>query len=428
MEESKITKSFCVLPWIHSFVNFNGGYQLCCTSEEYLTSIPDKNGTPFNIKSLPSLNEVMNAETYKNIRLNMLEGNWSGACTRCFESESMGGVSRRNIENEQYSHLIENLIKTTSENGEIQVECKSIDYRLGNLCNLKCRMCSPQSTNAWINEWNQAKPELEKITPAQRLEYENYDWIEKDFLLVEFKKKLAFAKHIHFAGGEPLITPQMAKMLQTCVDLGVSEEIILSYNTNLTKLPLNVLELWKNFKEVKILCSVDGFGEINNYIRHPSKWEVIDKNLMFIDQHAREYKISEIILSCTVQLLNVMNLAELYSYLKKFNNIIPALNLIPLHQPHYLQTTLLPAKAKTVATQRLLETAHDLENKLPFAYEYLRENIFQIINLMNSTDHSSQLSLFRKANADMDKIKNLSLFKSIPELNEILCEHYIKDL
>ena len=32
---------FCILPWIHSFVNSNGNYQVCCTSEEHHIAITE---------------------------------------------------------------------------------------------------------------------------------------------------------------------------------------------------------------------------------------------------------------------------------------------------------------------------------------------------------------------------------------------------
>jgi len=138
------------------------------------------------------------------------------------------------------------------------------------------------------------------------------------------------------------------------------------------------------------------------------------------------YKRQEIILSSTVQIYNVLELKDLYNYLKKFKNIVKALNLINLHEPSYLQTTVLPLEVKALATQRLLEVARDLENESLGTYEYLRENIFQTINYMNQQDHSNKLLVFRKVNTAIDKLKGLSLHDSIPELNAFLYSHYIK--
>ena len=420
-------KTFCVLPWIHSFVNSNGNYQICCTAEEHHPGIPDNNNNLYNIKNRPSPEEIMNSAFMNKARKDMLNGVWNKACTRCLVTESTAGTSRRMIENLHYNHLVPELIKQTNEDGSLKkIKFKSIDYRLGNLCNLECRMCGPHSSNKWIKDWNSVKPESEQMSPERRIEVENYDWIEKDYLLTEFKEKLIDAEHLHFAGGEPLFTPQMATMLKYCIDLGVAQNIILTYNTNATKLPMPVLELWKQFKGIRLLCSIDGFGKVNEYIRYPSKWDVIDKNLTFLDDNFEAYKIQEIILSCTVQIYNVLALTDLYNYLKKFKNIIPALNLVNLHYPEYLLAKLLPTEAKQLATMRLLQVASDLNGKLSDKYQYLEENIHQIINFMNESDKSNLLPLFTSVNSKIDKAKGIEFGEYIPELKAVITQDYFK--
>lgn len=414
-------KTFCVLPWIHSFVNSNGNYQVCCTAEEYHPGIPNGDHTFFNIKDRPNIDEVMNADFMNKVRHDMLNGISNNICSRCLITEVNKGVSRRIIENKKYENLIPQLVSETNANGSLKkYKFKSIDYRLGNLCNLECRMCGPHSSSKWIKDWNKVKPEAEQMSPKFQQIYENYDWIEKDYLLQEFKEKLPNIDHLHFAGGEPLFTPQMATMLQFCVDLDVAKNITLSYNTNATKLPMPVLELWKKFKGVRLLCSIDGFDKVNEYIRYPSKWEVIDRNLTFLDDNFEQYNIEEILLSCTVQIYNILSLPDLYDYLKKFKKIIPALNLINLSIPFYLKTTVLPLEAKKIATSRLLKISKELHNKLPPEYIYLDENIHQVLTFMNATDASNHLPVFKSVNFKIDEAKNIHLKDNIPELAEYL--------
>lgn len=416
-------KTFCALAWVHSFVNSNGNYQVCCTSEEYHVGIPDAQGAFFNIKNRPSHEEVMNSAFFSNIRKDMLSGKWNEVCTRCFVTEDNGGVSRREIENKKYSGLIETLKKETNPDGSLKhLKFKSIDYRLGNFCNLECRMCGPHSSSRWLKDWNDVKPQDEQISSSYRILLENYDWIEKDSLIDEFKEKLLHVEHLHFAGGEPLIAPQMTKMLKICVEMGVAQNITLSYNTNVTALPESVLELWKEFKAVRLLCSIDGFDKVNEYIRYPSKWEKIDKNLTFLDENFNKYKIEEILLSCTVQIYNVLSLESLYDYLKKFKNIVPALNLVNLHVPFYLKTTLLPPEAKALASQRLKKIADDLRGRLPEKYSYLEQNISQVTNFMNNVDHSDQLKIFKTVNANIDRVKQTRLKDHVPELEFLLID------
>lgn len=420
-DKSKERDSFCILPWIHSFVNSNGNYQVCCTSEEHHLAITDEDGKNFNIKNRPSQEEVMNSKFMKDIRKDMLEGRWNKVCTRCLISELSDGVSRREIENKDYADIIEEAKASTASDGTIsEVKYRSIDYRLGNLCNLQCRMCGPHSSSAWLKDWNIVKPDDEKMDERRRIELENYDWIEKDYLFEEFQEKLKYCDHLHFAGGEPLITPQMSRMLKYCIDNDYAQNIELTYNTNLTKLPENVLELWKHFKAVKLLCSVDGFGKVNEYVRHPTKWDVIDRNLTYLDQNAEKYHIEEILLSTTVQIYNILDLPNLYEYLKKFKVVIPAMNLVNLHIPNYLQSSVLPAHAKKVATERLEEYYPILKRDLPEHYKYLADNIHQAINFMNQSESSHRLPIFMRINGSMDGIKGVTLQEQIPELYDLI--------
>jgi sulfatase maturation enzyme AslB (radical SAM superfamily) len=265
--DNRKSKTFCILPWIHSYVNSNGAYQVCCTADEYHKGIPDKDGVDYNINNRPDVSEVMNSDFMKTLRKQMLEGKWSDVCTRCFETESLDGVSRRIIENKEHENLIDDLIDKTKHDGEIEVELKTLDYRLGNLCNLQCRMCGPFSSGNWIKDWNDVMPEKVHMSPEQVSYYQNFQWVEKDLLIDELKEKINGIDRIHFAGGEPLLSPQMAKILRECIRLGVSKNISISYNTNATVLPKEILNLWKEFKEIKLLCSVDGFREVNDYIQ-----------------------------------------------------------------------------------------------------------------------------------------------------------------
>ncbi len=417
--------TFCVLPWIHSFVNSNGAYQVCCTSEEHHDGIRDLDNNYFNIKNKPNLEDIRNAELMKSLRLKMLSGEWDRICTRCFETERLDGTSRRMIENSEHQTILEELINNTHSDGSIKNQFKTLDYRLGNKCNLECRMCGVFSSEKWIADWNKVKPAKEALTEEQLNYFKNFNWPEDQYLVEEFKGKQGRVERIHFGGGEPLISKQMTALLQECVKSGSAKNITLSYNTNITVLPKDVLHLWKEFKGVKLLCSVDGFNEINEYIRYPSNWSHVDKNLHFLDENFKELGLVEVLLSTTVQIYNVLNLKELYDYVRGFKNITPALNLINLHFPVYLSTQVLPLAAKKIATGRLIKIAKNLENALLPEQQYLLDNIYQIINFMNERDLSKKLAEFKKTNKKFDELKNAKLSTSLPELNELLISHYL---
>ena len=155
--DEKATKTFCPLAWTHSFVNQNGAYQLCCTSEEFENNILSNDGKKLFVSDGVDPKTVMNTDYMKKIRLQMLDGQWPKMCMRCKISEDLDGVSRRNVEIRNFQDFNEEFIQSTEADGTVPAIIKSADYRLGNLCNLQCRMCNPRSTKLWIKDWNKIK-------------------------------------------------------------------------------------------------------------------------------------------------------------------------------------------------------------------------------------------------------------------------------
>ena len=208
--KNEISKSFCVLPWIHSFVNNSGNFQVCCTGEEFSNDIKNDEGEIYNIKTNPDVNEVMNSNYMKNLRKILLKGKLPPICTRCVRLERSGSDSRRIIENEEYQEIIEDLIEETQIDGEIKFEAKHIDYRLGNTCNLQCRMCSPIASNKWSDEYLDMTEGLRNGTAfEERIKsYKTLNWQDQDCILEDFKSKYHAVERLHFGGGEPLISKE----------------------------------------------------------------------------------------------------------------------------------------------------------------------------------------------------------------------------
>src|SRR5207302_1496655 len=115
-------------------------------------------------------------------------------------------------------------------------------------------------------------------------------------------------------------------------------------------------DLWPEFRAVKILASVDGYGPLNELIRYPARWSVIDRNLRDLDQNFERLGLSDVIVMTTVQIYNVMDLDPLYEYLAThFEKVCPLPQLINLHHPPYLRTQVLPPPLKAIARKRLTQ-------------------------------------------------------------------------
>lgn len=420
--DEKSKKTFCPLPWNHSYLNLNGTYHVCCTGQGYNNAIKTNLGVDANIQSGISTDEVMNSEFMKSLRLKMLKGEWSSICQRCEITEKNKGVSRRNLEVYNCESSLDQMLSSTNEDGSVSYPVTSIDYRLGNVCNLQCRMCNPRSTKLWINDWNKVVPEREKVSLEMMDSFKKYDWIDSEELVRDFKEKSSHLQHIQFAGGEPLLVPQMSRILELCIESGNAKNMIITYTTNLTTLPQKVLELWKNFKGIKILASIDAIGDLNHYIRYPSAWDSIHTNLKFIDENYQKFNIVECMLNTTVQALNICHLDKIYDYLSSFNFVVKVPNLSNLYFPNYLATPVLPVPLKKIATMNLIQLKKDSTLKVPDHQKYLVENINNVIQFMNSYDgyRTEEFQKFKKFQNDFDKIKGLNLLDYCREFEKFI--------
>jgi sulfatase maturation enzyme AslB (radical SAM superfamily) len=124
------------------------------------------------------------------------------------------------------------------------------------------------------------------------------------------------------------------------------------YNTNLTTIKYkdkNIIDIWRQFKSVKIQCSIDAVGQPLEYIRSGTSWEKIKSN---IDQLVSASQNSNITMnfSLVLSILNIWFVDTLYDY-ASMNNI--PVDLIILSGPDYLALDVMPGQLKTVALDKI---------------------------------------------------------------------------
>jgi MoaA/NifB/PqqE/SkfB family radical SAM enzyme len=413
-------KSFCVLPWIHSFVNNGGEYQVCCTGEEGNNYIIDDDKKPINIKDNPKIEKVMNSKFMMDLRLEMLDGKLPDYCNRCVKTEASGGASRRMIENKHYHNLIDDLKFSTKTDGEIPIKLLNIDYRLGNSCNLICRMCNPKSSKRWVEQIKKLSPDLQEHDYKEDLErYLKINWNTSEVIVNDFKGKSEHVERLHFAGGEPLYSKKMINLLEHCIKLKINNRITLSYNTNLTILPEAVLGLWKEFKEVKLLVSLDGIGQLDDYIRYPSNFNKIHENLNYLDKQHFKYNISEILVSVTVQLNNIFHLDKFLDFLNQFEFVTKIPNFMVLYFPDYLQINCLPKNLTMMASMKINELIKKFEEQDIKDSDFLIQNLLQVKGYLSrqykEEERVKLFDQFIRFSKEFDNGKSLSLTSVNPE-------------
>ncbi len=118
--------------------------------------------------------------------------------------------------------------------------------------------------------------EAGRILPVPNL----YSWYESSTFWQQLQAVMPSIRQMYLVGGEPLLIEAHYDFLESCVKRGYAQNIKLEYNSNITAIPDKAWSLWKHFRLVQIGASIDGIGRVNDYIRHPSKWERVHENLM----------------------------------------------------------------------------------------------------------------------------------------------------
>lgn len=315
--------TFCAIPWIHRQTDEQGFHQLCCVAAGEGNTLRNAHGERLHISQQLTDEQVLNSPGVKLVRRQMMRGEWPAACERCRQSEEAGSSSIRMLLNRQFGEDREILLGQTRPDGTIDHPgVRYADIRLGNACNLTCRMCGPAASRLWAAYFNDVQPAAYRLPAGQLHILGENNWVKREPLAWLLEQCLPSVERLHFAGGEPLIVPEMVDALQQCVASGRANQIELSYNTNVTVLPEKVTALWPHFRSVSLLCSVDGYGRLNDYIRRPSCWSDIDRNLRTIDRRSKEWKVHWAAISTTARSTMVFldaadksaNLPEFFSF------------------------------------------------------------------------------------------------------------------
>ena len=351
------------MPWIHLATRPNGDVRVCCTANASGAGEEDtkdaglvkQNGQVMNLQQ-HTISEVWNSDYMKAVRLQMLDNKIPTSCTKCFEEESQGIVSKRQWETVVWKERldIDSIINATEPDGNLPVDIPYFDLRLGNLCQLKCIMCSPHDSSSWIKEWKLQYPKYKTIELKQDQDWNidfDYTWYKKSGFLEDMRSQASNIRELYFAGGEPLLIPEHYKILEFMVESGSAKDCILRYNSNGLELPEKLFALWNHFKQVKFNFSVDAVGNRNDYIRYPSKWENVIANLKRLDDTPNNITVN---IACAVQLLNVITIPELVHWKESMNfkkiNLPPyGAGLIGTHLvylPSYLNVRVLPKHLK----------------------------------------------------------------------------------
>lgn len=335
--------TICGYPWLSLDITSTGEFKPCCFFSQPITN---NKGEEFNAV-YHTIKEVYNSPFMTTLRKQFRDGEKPSGCQRCWNEEQDQVRSKRLLLKHRfplYSYDV-NWEQDSINN------LKMLSIAFGNICNLKCRICSStNSSQIAIEKLSVIAKANQKNSPT----YQNLvkgRWItdNKNTLwsqLTDPELELVF---FDFAGGEPLLSLQHFQVLKHFVQSNTAKDIELHYNTNGTVFPTEYSTLWSKFKNVDIAFSIDNIGQRAELERSGCSWPEIENNLQkFFKIKSNSIKLS---LHLVLSIQNILYLPEICNWInsQQFDSI----HFSNLYYPSALNIQNLTPEAKKLVVNKL---------------------------------------------------------------------------
>jgi len=397
----------CPLPWISMETMPNGYARPCCLYNDPIPNIHLAENT---------LTEAFNSQTMKDLRKEFKAGKKPKACSKCWDLEKAGGKSKR-----MYS------LELFGEPTKTQIQF--LDLKLGNICNLKCRICGSWSSSQWASE--NIKQKIDGEVESSKVLLKQGTWPRNNKRFWEdLETLLPNITYMEFTGGEPFLIQEHFDLLKLIVEEDYAKNIKIHYNTNGTTSPGDAMEnIWPAFREVEIAFSVDDVQDRFEYQRSGAKWGILCENIHNItnfrennNNHLRSkeaaskapsFKGLTTQICCTISVFNIYYLEELCNWINTQNFDYEFFNM--LHGPKHFCINALKPEVKLAIKEKLEQGE--------FTPKHKRE-IKNIINfMMNNSEIDFDTELFKLFKIDqVDKIRGVSFKETHPEMWKLLYE------
>ena len=395
-----MSNNFCIKPFNSTDIRTDGRIRVCCRINEKISKFNGKK--EFNANK-DSIKDFFNSDYIANLKQKFLNNEQPVECEDCWTHEKQGHRSLRMESN--YLHKI-----VFTKNSKKYLKLLKLDnlsfpqdllIEVTNLCNLKCQMCGGNNSSKLLVENNALG--YEKLNQKD-YEFHNFTWKNIEHILSHDSKLLTLV------GGEPLMVPNIRKILQKCIDKKISKNIFLQIFTNGTLYDNEFKKILKNFKNVRLIFSIEGVGKYNEYIRYPSNWNIINQNIEKFKQENTTFHINSL-----VQNLNIMYIHKLIQWANKKKIFLKLDSII---KPDYLQYDNLPID--------LLKKSHENLTSISKTESLTHIENFNAIlnNLKNKIENykldKTRWAFFKKMIKARDNYRKISINDYLPELSKFL--------
>ena len=418
IKPSEGNKTFCMAPWTHTYLSPQTERRMCCASREPAQSFKQYIDTGNDAKEYKplTLKEHWNSDHMRSVRLRMMAGEELSECEVC-DHKLLNTDVYRSYWNQLFKDRVDEAFESTDETGATTMQTISFDYRFNNLCNFKCRMCGDMLSSSWEAEsrknktWTkESQPWMASPLREQIIKFQDTQVVQEFVEAVETKR----IKEIYWCGGEPLMWEMHWKAMQRIIELGFAKEVYVRYNTNLSRTSFKgtkLFDLLPQFQDWQICSSLDGTGEVGEYIRdglNYEQWLCNFKEGLAVAKTAREMR-----LDYTITMPGLLELKNMFDLSRELDTEILTKVMFTFSNDEVLSPLALP--------KQLLHTLIDeaLAYMEPLASRKQRSLIDVIKNLKNR-ETFTPTKKGKQRQESIDKIRRQDIAKILSRDERVL--------
>jgi MoaA/NifB/PqqE/SkfB family radical SAM enzyme len=327
--------SFCIIPWTSMLIEPSSRVRPCCESSQLIGDCASH-----------TLQQLWNADSLKQLRLQMLAGQKPKSCNNCYVKETLGRDSLRRSMNRRLHNYAYKIDRTDTQGYLEDFSLNFLDARFNNLCNLSCRSCGPDASSSW-HEPAVYLGKIEKSSKAIKIAGKNHMDIYQQIM-----PHIDTLQRVYFAGGEPLMIEQFYQLVEE-LDRQGRHDVELVYNINMTRSSLSgksIFDIWENFKHISIGASLDGEYQRGEYLRCGQKWSDVIEFRKKMLEHRPDI---DFYISATTSLINALHLPDFHRSWVEQGLINPEdFNIQLLFGPEYLRVDTAPEYLKQLIKQK----------------------------------------------------------------------------
>lgn len=396
----------CIAPWRALCVKADGNVVPDIQFREILGNLQRQ-----------SLEEIVQSPTYRDLKEKMSQQSFHEGCRNCELKERSGGRSRRTF---FYDVLYEKIDKLDYPNDE-EPDFYFLEINTSNKCNLKCRMCGGAISSSWAkDEMALAELGIDLGRPKPGYRKNSEEIIDKLFARPEYFRNL---RHLALRGGEPLYESANLYLFDKIEQLGLTKQIHLDISTNGTILSDSILEALSQFESVEIYLSVEGLGDVYQYIRSGENFSIDD-----LEVNIKKLGQLPNVTIIYTYLSMVYNLGEINAFWRWYERVRRPGDEVSLSNvvvnPEYLNFHILPDYLKRAFFEEI-QSGPVPKGEYNTGKRVIRDvGIDSILKGLLKKDYydEQQLSRFRmqfkQFNQKLDELRKTSLHQAVPRLSE----------